>query len=223
VRSIINSLIRALRQFKYNKKASIGIGSLIIFIAMIMVAGIAASVIIQTMNNLEQQAMQTGEEVMRDISSGIKVTQVSGHNNGTDIDQLAIFIALSAGSESIDLTYTYISLSDTSTQAILSYSNTEFSSSVSNGLFGTLNASNLTATTFGVMVVRDIDSSCSSTTPTINKDDLVVLLVNTSQCFTGIDPRDEVFGNIVPEQGISGVIGFTTPNSFVDTIINLQP
>ena len=48
----------------FEKNAAIGIGSLIIFIAMILVAGIAASVIIQTMNSLEQQALQTGLETM---------------------------------------------------------------------------------------------------------------------------------------------------------------
>jgi archaellin len=39
-----------------NKKASMGIGSMIIFIAMILVAGVTASVMIQTMNSLQQQA-----------------------------------------------------------------------------------------------------------------------------------------------------------------------
>ena len=190
---------------------------------MIIVAGMAASVIIQTMNNLQQQAMQTGEETMRDISSGLKVTHVSGYCNSTDLNRLAIFVTPSAGSESIDLTYAYISLSETNSQVILSYSSSDFSSSVTNGLFGTLNTSNLTSTTYGVMVVRDIDSSCSSTTPNINYDDLVVLVVNATKCFTGIDTRTEVFGNVIPEQGVSGVIGFTTPSSYVDTIVDLQP
>jgi len=45
-----------------DENTAIGIGTLIIFIAMILVAGIAASVIIQTMNTLQQQqAMETGE------------------------------------------------------------------------------------------------------------------------------------------------------------------
>ena len=223
VRRVISSLKRALGLLENNNKASIGIGSLIIFIAMIVVAGMAASVMIQTMNNLQQQAMQTGEETMRDISSGLKVTHVSGYSDGTDINQLAIFITPAAGSESIDLTYAYITLSDTDSQVILSYGSGNFCSSVSNGLFGTLNSSNLTSTTYGIMVVRDVDSSCSSSTPNINSDDLTVILINASKCFTGIDTRTEVFGNVIPEQGISGVIGFTTPSSYVDTIIDLQP
>ena len=205
-----------------NNKAAIGIGSLIVFIAMILVAGIAASVIIQTMNSLQQQALLSGEETMRDISSGLKVTHVSGYNNGSTISQLAIYLTTTAGSDAMDLTYAYISLSDTNKEVILNYSTNSFSSSVSNGLFGTLNASNLTVSTYGIMVIRDIDNSCSSDAPILNGDDLIVLLVNTTKCFSGISTRTEVFGNVIPENGISGVISFTTPSAYIDTIIELQ-
>jgi len=207
----------------HNKKASIGIGSLIIFIAMIIVAGIAASVIIQTMNTLQQQAMNTGKETLRDISGGVEVTHVSGYVSNSKITQIAIFITPIVASEDIDLTYTYVSLSDSSKKVILSYDNTCFSSSVNNGLFGTLNASNLTATEYGVMVIRDADNSCTASSPTINENDLVVLLVNTTQCFSGINARTQVFGTVNPEYGITGVISFTTPTAFVETIVDLQP
>lgn len=207
---------------KKNDTAAIGIGSLIIFIAMILVAGVAASVLIQTMNIFEQQALKTGRESIRDISSGLKVAQVSGYYNGSTITQLAIFIEAIAGSDDIDLDNTFISISDSSNKILLNYSNSVFSSTVSGGLFGTLNDSMLTQTTFGIMVVRDIDGSCSSTNPIIDNEDLVILLVNTSQCFNGLDTRIKVSGNIVPEYGISGIISFTTPTVFINTIIELQ-
>lgn len=206
-----------------NKKASMGIGSMIIFIAMILVAGITASVMIQTMNSLQQQAMKTGEETVRDISSGLKVTHVTGYNNGSKITQIAIFLVPLAGSGDINMTYADISLSDTTSHIILSCNSSCFSSSISNGLFNTLNASNLTANTYGIMVVRDIDGSCSSATLTINDEDLIVLLVNTSKCFSGIPTRTEIFGNVIPEYGISGVLSFTTPSAYINTIIDLQP
>jgi flagellin FlaB len=210
------------RGLSVDKNAAIGIGTLIIFIAMIMVAGMAASVIIQTMNSFEQQALQTGEETIRDVSSGLKVTQVSGYNSNSLIDQIAIFVETAAGSEDMDLSEAYISISDSSIQSILNYSSDVFSASVSDGLFGTLNSSNLTSTTYGIMVVRDSDSSCTSTNPVINTNDFVVLLVNTTECFSGIDTRTEVFGNIVPEFGMNGLISFTTPSAYIDTIIDLQ-
>jgi len=210
------------RVHKFNNAAAVGIGTLIIFIAMILVAGMAASVLIQTMNQLESQALTTGQETLRDISSGLRVNQVTGYYDGSAISQLAIFLRTTAGSQDVDLTYAYITLSDSSTQAVLNYTNSVYSSTVSGGLFGTLNSSTLAATTYGLMVVRDIDSSCLSTSPTINNDDLVVILVNTSKCFSGIGTRTEVFGTVVPEYGLRGVISFTTPSSYIDTIVELQ-
>lgn len=196
---------------------------MIIFIAMILVAGIAASILIETMNSLEQQALKTGRDTMNDVSSGIKVTQINGYYNGSKITQIGIFIRTTAGSSEIDLSETYVTITDTSKDVILNYTSNVFSSTISNGLFDTVNSSNLTATTFGILKIRDIDSSCTSTNPIINNDDLFVLLVNTTSCFSGIGSRVNVIGNVVPDQGISGVISFTTPSALIDTIIKLQP
>ena len=71
------------------------------------------------------------------------------------------------------------------------------------------------------MVISDVDDSCTSTSPTINDDDQVVLLINTTKCFSGISTRTRVFGNVIPEYGISGVISFTTPSVYIDTIVEL--
>jgi len=204
-------------------KGAVGIGTLIIFIAMIMVAGIAASVIIQTMNSLEQQALETGQQTLKEVSSGLRVTHVNGYCNGTKITEIGIFIRTTAGSDEIDITNTFIRLSDTNNEVILNFTSNVFSSSVTNGLFGTLNSSLLTSTTYGLMVISDVDNSCTSTSPIINDDDMVVLLVNSTQCFSGISSRTKVFGNVIPQFGISGGISFTTPSTYIHTIIELQP
>lgn len=211
------------RRLETNSYADIGIGALIIFIAMIMVAGVTASVMIQTMTSLQDQAIKTSEETVRDISSGLKVTYVSGYVRNSTIAQLAIFVTTTAASETIDLRYGILSLSDSTEKVILNYTSGCFSSSVSNGLFTTINASNLTSSQYGILVVRDIDSSCNATEPVIDEDDLVVLLVNTTACFSGIEPRTEVSGEIYPEHGVHGIISFTAPSVFVNTIVDLQP
>jgi len=123
-------------------KAAVGIGTLIIFIAMILVAGIAASVIVQTINSLQQQALSTGQQTQKEISTGLEITHVSGHKSGSTLDQIAIFIRPTAGSESVDLTYAYISLSNASSVVILNYTTNSYAYSISNGLFGTLNTFN---------------------------------------------------------------------------------
>jgi flagellin FlaB len=175
------------------------------------------------MNSLEQQALKTGRDTVKDVSSGLKVTQVSGYYDGSTISQIAIFLRTTAGSDEIDLSNTYISISDTLKEVILNYTSNVFGGSVTNGLFNTVNSSNLSATTFGIMKVRDIDSSCTALNPVINSDDLIVLLLNSTSCFSGINNRITVSGKVVPQQGIHGVISFTTPSAFIETIVELQP
>ena len=187
---------------------------------MILVAGITASVLIQTMSSLQEQALQTGLETIRDVSAGLKVTHISGYANVSQIGQLAIFVVPIAASADLDLMQGYISLTDSTKKVILNYNSSCFNSSISNGLFNTFNSSHLNSNEFGLIVIRDIDTSCTSTS---NNGDLVVLLINTTKCFSGIGTRTEVLGNVIPEYGISGVIGFTTPSSFANTIVDLQP
>lgn len=210
------------KRFRTDVNADIGIGALIIFIAMIMVAGITASVMIQTMNSFQQQAVKTSEDTIRDISSGLKVTYVSGYVQNSTITQLAIFVTTTTASDDIDLTYGILTLSDSTTKVILNYSSSCFSSTLSDGLFGTLNTSNLTSLLYGVVVIRDIDGSCISTQPVIDDEDMILILVNTTACFSGIGTRTVVTGELYPEHGIRGVIEFTTPSTFSHTIIDLQ-
>jgi len=202
---------------------AIGIGTLIVFIAMILIAGIAASVLIQTMSNIQNQAMQTGKETIRDISTGIEVRQVSGYVVNSKIDQLAIYVSPLVASEGIDLSHTIITISDGNKQVLLSYDSDMFSDGLTDGLFQTINSSNLTSSTYGVIVIRDTDNSCSPDTPVIDQNDIVVLLVNTTKCFSGISPRTEISGNVIPEYGVSGIISFTTPPILIDKIVELQP
>ena len=201
-----------------------GIGTMIVFIAMILVAGIAASVMIQTMSDLQNKANRTGRETIRDISTGIEVRQVSGYVVNSKIDQLALYISPIVASEGIDLSHTVIFLSDSNNEVMLKYDSSMFSSSVSNdGLFHTLNSSNLTSSSFGIVVVRDKDNSCTASNPVINEKDIVVLIVNTTKCFSGLSPRTEVWGRITPEYGISGIISFTVPSVLIDRVVDLQP
>jgi flagellin FlaB len=214
--------------FNKNENASIGIGAMIVFIAMVLVAGIAASVLIQTSTTLESQAMATGRETTDEVAGGIAVFDVEGHVN-TDIDALAITVRPRAGSPDIDLNETIILLSDGTDKVLLTYDYADpqdghFNATVGNDdgdVFG-VNYSDLTNEEFGILVLRDPDSSLSRYSPVINRGDKVILTVDTNECFSDIGERTDVFGYVYPEHGSPGVISFRTPASYSDTVYDLQ-
>lgn len=61
-----------------NKKAEMGIGTLILFIAMILVAAVAAGVLIQTASSLQSRALLTGSRTTTEVSTALQITYVSG-------------------------------------------------------------------------------------------------------------------------------------------------
>ena len=211
-----------------SKDASMGIGSLIIFIAMLLVASMAATVVIQTMNSLQQQSLETASETIRDIATGIEVTHISGKINGSNITQIAIFISTVLSSNEIDINHAHVTLADPNKQVILFYDSSYYNNSLSNGLFDSLDLTNLDSSSFGIIVIKDTDGSCIVNSPIINEEDIVVIMINASSCFgdgsttSGIGTRTEILGNVNPEAGMRGVIRFTTPSAFTGNIIDLQ-
>jgi archaeal flagellin FlaB len=94
--------------------AEVGVGTLIIFIAMVLVAAVAAAVIIGTSGSLEQRAQQTGKEATAEVASNVKVTDIYGLRNDTnhDIYTIRLELGLSAGSKDVDLSTMIIRYSD---------------------------------------------------------------------------------------------------------------
>ena len=55
---------------------SIGIGAMIVFIALILVAAVASAVIIQTGEKLQQNAQQTGQDTERELGGKVTINSV---------------------------------------------------------------------------------------------------------------------------------------------------
>ena len=206
---------------------SIGIGAMIVFIAMVLVAGIAASVLIQTSTRLEAQAMQTGRETTKEVAGGICIVDVEGVIVGGVLDGIAITVRTRAGSPDIDLNESVIIISDSNTKALLAYDFTDpnhfnLSVNASDGRVFGFRYNDLTNQQFGIMVIEDADASCQRLTPVINYGDKVMIFISTGATFGGVATRTDMFGFIYPEYGSPGVIGFRTPASYSDKIYLLQ-
>jgi flagellin FlaB len=210
--------------FKNNNLGSMGVGAMIIFIAMVLVAGIAATVFIQVANELQMQAMYTGQETIDEVATGIAVMDIEGHVSDPDdgIDFMTLSVRGRAGSASIDLSELIIEIADNDTKAILEYDFNNYLGTVPSDVFGAA-AFNLTATQFGLIVLEDADDSCQNITPIINKGDLVMLTVNTSAIFNpGIPSRMDIWGNVIPETGAWAMINFRSPATYTDVVYDLQ-
>ena len=208
---------------KHNNFASIGIGGLIIFISIVLVAGIAASILIQTSTTIESQATSTGTKTKSEVSAGLSVYSVEGYAaDGEDISKLAIMIRPLAGTEGIDIFSSYIELSDTNKKVILNYSTSFYSKP--DGLSNIFNANVFpdVGSQFGIIVIEDFDDSISQSNPVINRGDKIYLCINLTASFNDISENTDVWGRIVPEVGHVGVIDFRTPYSFVDNVMELQ-
>jgi flagellin FlaB len=207
---------------RVHKSAAIGIGAMIVFIAMVLVAGMAAYVLLSTSSQLQTKSGVTGEQTMKEASTGLKISSIEGHNTSGVIDKLLFCISLRPGSQDIDLSTTRIELSNGSAKCIVKYSATY----LINGKSGSTNlfaehAFPPVASEFGLIVVKDDDNSCSSTA-VMNKDDSVLIAMNTTACFHGITNNANIEGYIIPENGAWGIINFRTPSSFTSPIVVLQ-
>ena len=92
--------------------AAMGIGAMIVFIALILVAAVASAVIIQTAEKLQQNAQTTGDQTQDQMASKIMPLSIVIDNNG----DLRMTWELAPGSESIQ--FAQIAFSITCTMPI---------------------------------------------------------------------------------------------------------
>ena len=87
-----------------NKKGEVSIGTLIIFISMILVAAIAAGVLIQTGTSLQNKALTTGDRTRGQVGSQIMGLSLTG-TDGTQgfLSDFVLKIKLSPGGEASTL------------------------------------------------------------------------------------------------------------------------
>ena len=208
--------IRLLR----DRKAQVGIGTLIIFIAMILVAAVAAGVLLKTSGGLQQKATVTGEQATKEVSTNIKVTNVVGYTNSTSNNRVdAIILTAQLASGSGDVKYDDI---------VLTYQEGDtYVSGIAYGgvltLTDALETVNTTADTqnkaiFMIRRLKDKDSSGSENTVLEPGEiiEIVYWLVDNSgnelAATNALNPDDQFVITVQPKAGQTTTVKKTVPS-----------
>jgi flagellin-like protein len=199
------------------KRAQSGIGTLIIFIAMVLVAAIAAGVLIQTASSLQNKALVTGEQSKGQISTHLEVISLSASDgNNHVLNNFTQVVKLSPGSENIKLDELVITFDTPSVTATLRYggNDTALYNGTNNGYY-----TNRT-TSQGNFTARYLQSGPDFVEGYVQKGDVVELYFESPE---DIGEDRHVRLNLIPKVGIATPVDVVTPNTIIQKYIYLYP
>ena len=195
------------KTLKDDASAQVGIGTMIVFIATVLVAAIAAGVLIATSSDLQEKSSKTGSEATEQVASNLNIDSVVGKRDvagDAGLKDLEIYVSLAPGASEVDLEQMKLQITDGQKLVTLDY------------------AAAVSATEFAASALRDADSSFTAANPVMNEGDLVRIDIDLSTA-AGIDmefaPRSDVKVTMLPEVGNPVEKAFDTPNSYGSKLI----
>ncbi len=214
-------------------KAETGIGTLIIFIAMVLVAAVAATVLIHTAGTLQQKATSTGGQTTEQVSSGVAVASVWGLDSNASVPEagnlhwIAIYVTPNAGSSGINLNQATVTITYDGQTASLTYADSATGfNNLTGGTANVFNSTYFSATSsshFAVLDLKDPQLSMTYNYPVLTSGGEAAILINVTAVFgTGITQNSQVSGSVNPQVGSPGVLQFDAPFAFTQKVIQLQ-
>ena len=227
-------------------RGQVGIGTLIIFIAMVLVAAVAAAVLIQTSGVLQQKAQATGKQATQEVSSNLIIKTIEGiraknTTAGADpsmsnrIDLLKVRVGLNVGSAPVDVNQVVISITDGTTANNLIYANNDksydakmigFSSTSADENVEVLLFNNTTTYTnsekfYVAEKIRDEDASFSQVNPVMNTGDLITVYIATTSDLSSTDALPYVATYDTPATNPNGTLKASGLNLVTRTTVNI--
>jgi flagellin FlaB len=190
---------------KFDKRAEMGVGTMIIFIAMVLVAAVAASVLISTANSVREQAQNTGEQAIQNVASGFITYDVVGTVTATydELDSVDIYVRLAAGSPSINMDNVVISVTDGGDTVVF------------------VKGAAASATDYAAeqtLVVSSVEDWTTSAVDMVGQGDLIKITLDLGAFAIGNSQNVEI--KIMPAYGQNSLVQFYTPEVFDSEMIN---
>ena len=171
-------------------RGQVGIGTLIVFIALVLVAAVAAGVLINTAGELQSRASDTGDDAQAQVSNQIDVVSATGDTGGgTTVDTVTLVVKKSPGSDPIDLSETTIEYTSSGASETLGYAS------------GGATTSNFTTNTVGGGPTTVLDDT----------SERIEIEISTSSIESGLAEGASVELKIVDQSGATTTYGINVP------------
>lgn len=197
-----------------NKRADMGIGTLILFIAMLIVASITANVLVQTAQSMQSSALSTGEQARKAISTVLETNMVTGINvTDNKINDIRMDIKLGPGSEPVNLEQALLSVDTSSSGYDYRYSDGDCERNQSGYIVDPDNNN-------GTFTARYILRGPSSDDGIVASGDRIEL------CFAlgeGLQSNRHMDIRLEPQVGMSNDVSFSAPNVITSDRVRLYP
>ncbi|GGJ04834.1 flagellin [Halobellus salinus] len=162
-------------------RGQVGIGTLIVFIAMVLVAAIAAGVLVNTAGFLQATAEDTGQESVNQVTNRLDVVSQHGVVNDSDpanysatIDELRLAVRMSSGSGELALQNSTIKYTSETTATNLVYNNSTINSGTE------VNRNNITSLQGDEFTVVDKNDNGDSYPVLDEESDRFEIVINAS-------------------------------------------
>jgi len=201
-----------LEKFKRDDdRGQVGIGTLIVFIAMVLVAAIAAGVLINTAGFLQSGAEETGQQSSDQVTNRLDVVSVIGENidsANSEVNRAVITVKKAPGANNIDLSATTLQFVHSSGSSDLTYDG-DFSATDASG------ADPGDDTNFGVAEVQDEGGDSLSTDGVVLNDpaDRAQIVIDTSSVTNGFGEGDTATIQINTQSGGTTEVRLVVPQT----------
>jgi flagellin FlaA/flagellin FlaB len=186
-------------------RGQVGIGTLIVFIALVLVAAIAAGVLINTAGFLQQKSQQTGEESSQKVTNRLNVVSATGAVGSTDeVYEVNMTVKKAPGAADINLNNTTVSYLGPDNTADLVYRKNAGGS----------------ATVYSVSTIKDADGSVMVLN---SPDDRVDVGIDLTQSgVSNLTVGESASLKFVTQSGGSTTLEVRAPQSFAgESVVEL--